>query len=411
MKKTASLLLALIMLISVFSSSLVSKAENASSIAQRLAKLQTQSGFIPGGTAAVTGNCYGFISAVCEKLYGVEYQEGLSSNGYTCAHSKGLYYEVARLTTGSNVSANSSDLKNLIQFIKNNAMAGDVIHYASLSNSSSRHTIMVQSIDDEKIKVYHSNWNSKYTCQTDIIYWSKLLAADSDGSRNVIFTSKMSYSGLGISINRRVGTEQEAMEPTAALETAVTSAQQVERDDAPENLEISMVNPYSVMVEWDENENAESYILKYKKKGGKWSTIKAIEDSSYRVRKLTPGKKYYFKVCGVNDNSERSNYSKTQSVKLLPPVPEILGAKKVKKGIKISFGRVDYCSGYAVFRSNKKDGNYKKIAVIQNPDAESYTDTTVIKNKTYYYKVWCYVVVGNKVYRSEKSEAVKKRFS
>ncbi len=762
MKKLVSVLLALTMLLCAFSGTFGACAATLTYAEQKLETIQKTTGFIPGKTAVVTGNCYGFISKVCEKLYGKAYQEQLDS--YTCKHATGLYYEVSRLTTTSDKSANSTNIKNLVSFLKNNAMPGDIIHYASLSNSSSKHTFMVQSIDDEKIRIFHSNYGSD-NCQIDTIYWSSFISNPTTNctvsgvnSRNTILTAKMGAKGLGISVNRftnynslfysvgvaadiaptasaksvssttitvswnavsgatkyqvdyrlvgtssftkasdtetktsydvkyltvgstyefrvrayagkwmsysktvtcqalpaqingaslklvsngisitwskysdingvriyrstkkdsgysqiksiasnttisytdtsvkynqtyyykllayktvngneyssysnpyqvtyalktpamlydrlsaasvkiTVGTdgcqdslvyyvssdgkitlrETETTDETVTLEgltlgkqytvfckektalgesewgkltftalpksvdgvkvsgvnSCVRISYQVQSDadgyyifkalsadgefkkigevinpetayfdDADIKLNVAYfykvqsfkkkdgkvyagdlfddsikavyrvgtplgittetINPYSFTVHWKASNHASTYILQYKQNGGKWVTVKNIKGTSYRIRRLTPGKKYVFRVCGVDAKLGSGSYSSEKKLKLLPPTPTIKSVKKVSKGIKITYTPVEYSTGYAVFRSTSKNGTYKKIAVIPSAKTTSYVDKNVKKNKTYYYKVWCYHVVGKKVYRSDKSEAVKLKY-
>ena len=171
---------------------------------QALEKIQTETGFIPGETAAVTGNCYGFIAAVCEKLYGVSYNGEELYDSYQCRHRTGNYYTVATLTTGSTPDTNT--INSLIDFFIENAYPGDIVHYGSLTSSGSRHTIMIQSIDEEKMRFFHANYQTKQygssACHIDTIYWDSMRenftsAIYEDGvlySHNSIFYNKINIT-------------------------------------------------------------------------------------------------------------------------------------------------------------------------------------------------------------------------
>ena len=62
-----------------------------------LETLQTKNGYIPGKSAKVVGNCFGFVSAVCKELYGVTYYNEQMRGSYRYNHT-GNYYTVASKT-------------------------------------------------------------------------------------------------------------------------------------------------------------------------------------------------------------------------------------------------------------------------------------------------------------------------
>lgn len=65
-------------------------------------------------------------------------------------------------------------------------------------------------------------------------------------------------------------------------------------------------------------------------------------------------------------------------------------------------------TGYAVFRSNSKNGTYTRICKVQNGSTLSANDTTVTAGKTYYYKVRAFRTVNNKSTFSQFSEIAQK---
>ena len=211
LKKWLSCLLALVMLCSTLALTAgTANAEEKQSVEEVLSEIQTQRGFIHGQTAYVTGNCYAFVAAVCERLYGVTYMgEGLYDS-YKCAHRSGNFYTVDEMMTGS--SLNSDTVEAMKQFFLNNAYPGDIVHYGRPGGGT--HTFMVQSVDEEKLVVFQANWPRKdlpySSCHIDTIYWDSLAETgksvyNSDGSlysMNEIFGNRMRGGAIGISVNR-----------------------------------------------------------------------------------------------------------------------------------------------------------------------------------------------------------------
>ncbi|WP_455538673.1 hypothetical protein [Terrisporobacter sp.] len=64
-------------------------------------------------------------------------------------------------------------------------------------------------------------------------------------------------------------------------------------------------------------------------------------------------------------------------------------------------GKISGASGYEVYRATSKSGKYSKIKTITKNSTVSYINSSLTKNKTYYYKVISYrTVSGKKIYSS-----------
>ena len=229
MKKMIACIIAMLLLLATVSVSVSAYAQEKPTVKEALEEIQTQQGFIHGETAYVTGNCYAFAAAVCERLYGVTYMgEGLYDS-YKSYHRSGNYYTVNEMTTGDTLNAET--VEEIKTFFLENAYPGDVIHYGRPGGGT--HTFMVQSVDEEKLTVFQSNWPrrdmSRATCHIDDIYWDSLAESDrsvynEDGSlysMNEIFSNRMRSGAIGISVNRYVGYEDmyalDAAEPANEL--------------------------------------------------------------------------------------------------------------------------------------------------------------------------------------------------
>ena len=163
MKKILSVFLAALFVIcTAFAVPVTASAATRQHVENALETLQTKNGYIPGKSAKVVGNCFGFVSAVCKELYGVTYYNEQMRGSYRYNHT-GNYYTVASKTFSAATTAakQKTVARQVMDFIVDNAAAGDVISYGCANDSTRHmHTAMVQHVDTEKILLYHSNYAS-----------------------------------------------------------------------------------------------------------------------------------------------------------------------------------------------------------------------------------------------------------
>ena len=77
------------------------------------------------------------------------------------------------------------------------------------------------------------------------------------------------------------------------------------------------------------------------------------------------------------------------------------------KSAKVEWERDKLASGYVVYMSTKKDGEYKKVKKIKNNKTTEYTVNNLNRKKMYYFKVCSYKSVGDKDYYSTKMSKAK----
>ncbi len=378
MKKIISLFLAVIMLLSA-SGAGTAYAAQREYVEDVLAEIQTKSGFVPNRTSIVTGNCYAFVSAVCERLYGVKYQEGLNSNGYTCRHETGLFYAVSTYKT---TSSNTADcVEDIINFFVKNAYPGDIVHYASLSGST--HTFMIQSIDSEKMSIFHSNYQTRNVpstaCHIDNIYWNSFrknptsTIYNDDGSmysHNSLFYNKQKRGGLGISINRYVNYEKmyypSFPPPTLSATNSATK---------------------SIDLSWTKVEGASYYAVQYKKATDSKYTLvnRACYDTKHTVSGLTLGTNYDFRVSAHVAGKWRE-YSNVVRKQALPPTINVVRFIPESTGLKIKWAKRSDVDGLKLYKASSANGTYRLIKTFDK-SANHYIDTAVKYNTNYYYKL------------------------
>lgn len=393
MKRIISFFMAVIMLVSALSGSAAVYSADKITAEQKLEEIQTQKGYINGETAAVTGNCYGFIAKVCEKLYGVSYNgEGLY-NSYQCAHSTGNFYTVSTFTT-SNTDPSSDDVENIIRFFTSYASPGDVVHYGAL-NSSGTHTFMVQSVDSEKMRIYHANYEttvySRNSCHIDTIYWESFKSSpkrNTSNSLNALFYNKMKTSGLGITINRY---------------SNYTSIYELVTAGAPV-IKTTRSSPTAIKVSWNTVRDAQRYRVEYKKTSDSAYTTAtdSCKNTSYTVNKLTLNASYDFRVCAYT-GSDWNEYSEVRSIVVLPPTISSVTLANEVNGIRMSWAKRTDISGVRIYRSTSKNGAYTLIADLTENGVSSYLDTDVNGKQTYYYKFSRYLIENGQEYSTTSS--------
>ncbi len=170
----------------------------------------------------------------------------------------------------------------------------------------------------------------------------------------------------------------------------------------------------SIKVSWKAVAGAdEYYVYRSDKKDGSYKKVKTLEAgaTSYTDKKLTTGKKYYYKLkcSGTTNKKTTSGYSEIKGAKPVPATPKVTLASSTKNQMKVSWKQISGATGYEVWRTDKKDGKYSKLTTISKAKTVTYTDKKAKSGKTYYYKVRAYKTVnGKKVYSSYSSVVSKK---
>ena len=160
----------------------------------------------------------------------------------------------------------------------------------------------------------------------------------------------------------------------------------------------------SLKIRWDKESGVTGYkIYRATSKDGKYIYVDKVSNKSsntYTDTKLLSGKTYYYKIRAyktVGDETLYGEYSKVFSGKTKYPsqVRNLKQNSSYKTSIKLSWDKASYASGYRIYRSTSKDGDYKKVGELSGSTKTSFTDKKLSPGKTYYYKVRAYRKVGN----------------
>lgn len=168
-------------------------------------------------------------------------------------------------------------------------------------------------------------------------------------------------------------------------------------------------NYNSVKISWTKTSNITGYWVYKKNSKGKYKKIATVDGSksSYTDKKLTTGKTYSYKVKAyrqVGNTKYKAKNSKAISVVPIPGKPKITSIKSIKNGAELTWKSVSGVKKYKVYRSETKNGTYKKVATVKN--ATTYKDTGLQAGKTYYYQVVAYITVSKKSVNSKYSKKV-----
>ena len=138
---------------------------------------------------------------------------------------------------------------------------------------------------------------------------------------------------------------------------------------------------------------------------GTYSYIATTSSKGYINGSLTTNRTYYYKVRAyltVGGKRVYGTFSKAVSAKPIPVTPSSMKASSLSyNSIKVNWGAVSGSTGYQVYRATSSNGAYSYIG---RTSSASLTVGRLTTNKTYYFKVKSYRMVGStKVYSNYSS--------
>lgn len=197
------------------------------------------------------------------------------------------------------------------------------------------------------------------------------------------------------------------IKPGSAVITAVVGSKSTKcivtiRPYSPKSLSAVPSAIDRIMVTWKPVKYAKGYNLyRSTKPNSGFKFITDVNDTFYEDYNLDRNTTYYYKVLATN-NTSKSGYSEVISAKPKIAAPKITASSASKNQIKLHWVGVRGAEGYDVYRSTSKTGTYKFYKSITTP---YYFDTSVTKDKTYYYNVKAYYKDKSKKIYSEKSNS------
>ncbi|MBE6787015.1 MAG: fibronectin type III domain-containing protein [Ruminococcaceae bacterium] len=161
------------------------------------------------------------------------------------------------------------------------------------------------------------------------------------------------------------------------------------------NLKASSIKTASVKLKWSKTKGATSYKIYRSTNKKTWKSIKSTKSTSYTVKKLTAGKKYYFKIRAYK-KGKKSPYSKIITVTPKPSKVTGISAKsKTCTQINLAWKKVSGATGYKVYIYN---GNTKKWKNLKTTKSTSYTVKGLGVGTSYKFRI--------KAYKKQKSKNI-----
>ena len=186
-----------------------------------------------------------------------------------------------------------------------------------------------------------------------------------------------------------------------------TEASAASRPAKVKSLKVARQSYNSLKVSWKKVKSAKGYqIYRATKKSGKYKKVKTIKKAktvSWTNKKLTTGKRYYYKVRAIRGSRKGSFSAKKSGVPTLSKTSGVRASATSSSAIKVSWKKTAGAKGYQIYRATSKSGSYSKV---KTTSTENFTNTGLAANKTYYYKVRSYCKVGKATKYSNYSSVV-----
>ena len=186
-----------------------------------------------------------------------------------------------------------------------------------------------------------------------------------------------------------------------------TEASAASRPAKVKSLKVARQSYNSLKVSWKKVKSAKGYqIYRATKKSGKYKKVKTIKKAqtvSWTNKKLTTGKRYYYKVRAIRGSRKGSFSAKKSGVPTLSKTSGVRASAASSSAIKVSWKKTAGAKGYQIYRATSKSGSYSKV---KTTSTENFTNTGLAANKTYYYKVRSYRKVGKATKYSNYSSIV-----
>jgi hypothetical protein len=176
----------------------------------------------------------------------------------------------------------------------------------------------------------------------------------------------------------------------------------------PASVKAASTGYNSVKISWNLISGASGYeVYRAASTTGSYTKVSTTTATSYNNTGLTTNSTYYYKVRAyktVGTTKVYSSYSTVVSAKPVLSAPASIKAVSFSYNIiGTNWSTVSGAKGYEVYRATSAAGTYTKIATTTVP---GYYNTGLTTNRTYYYKVRAYRLVGTKKVYSNYSSVV-----
>lgn len=175
------------------------------------------------------------------------------------------------------------------------------------------------------------------------------------------------------------------------------AAAKAKKPEKVTSVEVSAVTYQTLTLKWDKAKYAKSYeVYRSKKKDSGYTLIKTVKKTKFTDKGLATGKKYWYRVRGINEDYNGKKSSAVSGVPKLdtPSVNLTLRGE----GIIIDVTQVAGADGYAFYRDGKE---------LMQQSETSFTDTEVKVGESHEYTAAAYRDVNGVNVFSDRTESKK----
>ncbi len=201
-------------------------------------------------------------------------------------------------------------------------------------------------------------------------------------------------------------------------ESAPVTVQPYGKPEKVGGLKASSKTSETVTLKWNKasGNKVVYYVYSYNSSNGKYKKLGKTSSNKYTVKNLKPKKTYKYAVRAYS-SAGKGYYGSMSAVYTVktnakPKAPSvgtvILSTERKLNTVSVKWTANSNATGYKIYRSTTgKDDSYVCIKKIESSAVSSFTDTTVLPAKTYYYKVRSYKKNGSEVAHGSYSSAKK----
>lgn len=169
-------------------------------------------------------------------------------------------------------------------------------------------------------------------------------------------------------------------------------------------------------LEWKKVKNADGYrIYRSMKEDGEYQRVTTVTDAdnlTYRDEVPTCGRKYYYKVAAymlIDGEKQSGIYSEAVWARTSPNKIQISDDSVSKsQSITLKWEKSKGAKGYEIYRSTKKDGEYKLVKTVESADTLKWTNSKLDDETVYFYKIRPYTVINDSKVCGKYSKAFEK---
>lgn len=172
------------------------------------------------------------------------------------------------------------------------------------------------------------------------------------------------------------------------------------------HLKSELVDSKYIKLSWDKQQGMSYEISRAEKKSGSYKTIARMTKTSYKDRTAKEGSVYYYRLRTVENGRTGEWSAPLQCVFPLQSTRITKVLRYSSTSLRVEWEEEPNAVYYKVYRSKKKNGGYKQVAVTSGLH---YRDKRLKKDTTYYYKVQACISKGNSAGNSALSQAAGKK--